>query len=259
MSLQEAEADINYNEEEEDLVTKKTWQEKFADFFQESREPTVNIKTPEWCHKLSKGVVLGIMSMFFIAIIIVWVIFSTENYEEEEKLLELMGRRLCPFSANNCTNSTLSGEMPPAGSYNIWFILCATVFIVMIILTGVFMCAAGKYYYQKSKKTTEAQCFRAFIFGEQNKRDHLFYLEQNERMHTDQSHECCKNSFYGVDSKVNFYGILYRETSADIRAALLNNHARRTSKPFTNSRNVSISGSKRQSTVINTPIQLNVI
>ena len=189
------------SQDEKESVTKKTCHKKFVDFFQEARVQKFSVKTPNCC-KLSKGLVLGIIFLIFFSLIIMWIVFSTENFESDDKVLQSFNKKRCNFSAN-CTNGTFSNDK---GSFwaNNFFILLITVLIVLCIILFVFGSAACKYFYQKAKYPANSQTVCSFIFGEQNKRDSLFYLEQNEKMHSDKSHECCENNFYAnTDTELN--------------------------------------------------------
>ena len=99
------------------------------------------------------------------------------------------------------------------------FILFTTVLVVAIIIALVFLSAACKYVYQKKKYPSASQSVFASIFGEQNKRDSLFYLEQNEKMHMEKSNDPNETKVHATNendhySKANFF-LKYYDSNMD--------------------------------------------
>ena len=204
-------------EDEEESITNKTCQKKFSDFFQEARVQKFSIKTPHCC-KISKGLIMGIVFLLFFSMIILWIVFSTENFETDEKVLQSFNKKRCNSSAN-CTNGSYQSGWKKSFWSNNFFILFTTILIVAIIVGFVFVSASCKYIYQKKKYPEASQSVFASIFGEQNKRDSLFYLEQNEKMHMEKFNESNENNVYAFNendhySKANFF-LKYFDSNLD--------------------------------------------
>ena len=242
--------------EKNDLAVTDTWKRKLSHFILESREvPTVPPTTiavaarPVCCRRLSRGLMLSISALLFIGLVLMWLLFSSETHDAKEKLFDAMGKGLCRFTINtNCSganntsffdfSASLSANSSNATKANWLLIVCTTLLLVVCIIMFVFLGATCRYVYEKAKyRPEETQGFWAFVFGEQNTRDALFYLEQNTNMHDGKS--CCKNSFYGNDSNADLYGYAFvhresivvgdPENPSDV---LLSNPASGTSTPL---------------------------
>lgn len=153
---------------------------RVSDFFLASRSQKLSLK-PLSCWKLSKGLILGIVFIIFFALVIIWIVFSGENFEPEAK-----GPKTNPNVVNctlktNCTNGERKREPLKYWSYN-FFVLFSTVLIVLSIITFVFVSASCAHFCRKSEYPAR-QTVLSSIFNQQNKRDSLYYLEKNEKMH----------------------------------------------------------------------------
>ena len=161
-------------------------QRRISSFFQASRIQKYSLK-PLSCWKLSKGLILGIVFLIFFALVILWIVFSGENFEPDVKNSKI-GFDNCTLKPN-CTNGEKKKEIKRTSywSYN-FFVLFSTVIIVLSIITFVFVSASCRHFCQKSEYPARGNVLNS-IFSQQNKRDSLYYLEKNEQMHLQKLYE----------------------------------------------------------------------
>ena len=161
------------------------YERRISEFFKESRADTAFPVKAFSFWKLSKGLILGIVFIIFFASIILWIVFSSDNFEHDEKLVKHL------FKSINCTasddfhlksNCTYVQKNKFYWSHN-FFILFSTILIVISIIVFVFVSASCRHFCQKSKYSASSSSVFTSIFRQQNKRDSLYYLEKNEQMH----------------------------------------------------------------------------
>jgi hypothetical protein len=165
------------------------YERRISSFFQASRIQKCSLK-PLSCWKLSKGLILGIVFLIFFALVILWIVFSGENFEPDVRNSKNKFDN-CTLKSNctNGTNGVKNKEIKRASywSYN-FFVLFSTVIIVLSIITFVFVSASCRHFCQKSEYPARKNVFSS-IFSQQNKRDSLYYLEKNEQMHLQKLYE----------------------------------------------------------------------
>jgi len=162
---------------------------RVSQFFQASRNQGLPLK-PLSCWKLSKGLILGIVFIIFFALVIIWIVFSGENFEPETKVTKInLKINNCTLKVN-CTQGERKKELIKKTSY--WsynfFVLFSTVLIVLSIISFVFVSASCAHFCQRSEYPVRTTVLSS-IFNQQNKRDSLYYLEKNEKMHLQKLYE----------------------------------------------------------------------
>ncbi|RNA03725.1 hypothetical protein BpHYR1_027353 [Brachionus plicatilis] len=158
-------------------VGSRRHKEIVSDIFRTSRIRHNSIKLPK-CN-ISRGLLMAIVLFILFSILIIWFIFSNDAIEEniESKWQKSLGKNdtvdfpLYDYALSN-DKLNLSNKL---------FILFTTVFIVLAIVSFVFI-GALVHYFQKPKfygTASRSQSIVSSIFSHHNHHNHLYYLDRD--------------------------------------------------------------------------------
>lgn len=168
-------SDENLEKEKTDSRLRK---EIVSDIFRTSRIRPNSIKLPN-C-KLSRGLLTAIVFFFLFVLLIIWFVFSSDAIDENPELKWRKQNGSKNESANMATyDYSLSDDK--LNLSNKLFVLFTTVFIVLAIISFVFI-GALVHYFQKPKyygSGSRSQSIVSSIFSHHNHHNHLYYLDRD--------------------------------------------------------------------------------
>ncbi|CAF0719054.1 unnamed protein product [Brachionus calyciflorus] len=162
--------------ENDELNTRK---EMVSNIFQSSHTRPNSIKLPR-C-RISRGLLIAIVFFILFGLLIVWFIFSSDNLEDE---IDPKLKKTPQTTVKNETENSFDYENlnDKANLSNKLFVLFSTVFIVLAIISFVFIGALVHYFHKPKgayRSNSRSQSIVSSIFSHHNQHNHLYYLDRD--------------------------------------------------------------------------------
>lgn len=165
-------------DKEKKMIDSKRHNQVESDILLDSGMRTNSLKLPK-C-KMSRGLLLAFVFFFLFGVLIIWFIFSNESIDDnmESKWYNKQ------YAKNNSLDSPLNFDYTLSNDKlnlsNKLFVLFTTVFIVLAIISFVFI-GALVHYFQKPKyygSGSRSQSIVSSIFSHHNHHNNLYYLDR---------------------------------------------------------------------------------
>ena len=163
-------------DEEEGLLHSPNLKEMVSDIFRSSRIRHNSIKLPK-CH-ISRGLLMAIVFFTLFSLLMIWFIFSSDNLDDDfdPKVKKPISRNKTEedYDYDNMNDKTnLSNKL---------FVLFSTVFIVLAIISFVFIGALVHYFHKPKgayRTNSRSHSIVSSIFSHHNHHNHLYYLDRD--------------------------------------------------------------------------------
>lgn len=161
-------------DKEKEISVSKRYTHVGSDILQDSRARTSGLKLPK-C-KISRGLLLAFVFFSLFGILIIWFIFSNDENAEIKWYKQ--------YGKNDSVDQSLTYDYSLSNDKinlsNKLFVLFATVFIVLAIISFVFI-GALVHYFQRPKlyaSSSRSQSIVSSIFSHHNHHNNLYYLDR---------------------------------------------------------------------------------
>lgn len=169
-------------EEEEcengNVVSSQKRKEMVSDIFRSSRIRHNSIKLPK-CH-ISRGLLMAIIFLILFGLLMIWFVFSSDNLDDDidskvkKPIVKNKTQDLQDYDYDNIGDKTnLSNKL---------FVLFSTVFIVLAIISFVFIGALVHYFHKPKgayRTGSRSHSIVSSIFSHHNHHNHLYYLDRD--------------------------------------------------------------------------------